>query len=260
MNETLKNLLDLTLTLGQPHRHYVIIGEGNTSTRIDADRFYVKASGHGMETITEAGFSAVHFAPILDLLDNPPATMTEQKAIMGDARVNPEKDAMPSVEVSFHAMLLHECQVNFIGHTHPIAVNRLMCSVHAETFASKRIFPDEVVLCGPESVMVPYADPGLPLAIVMREKVRAYMARFDEAPKVILLKNHGVIALGATPKEVLNITAMCVKAAEILSGAYAVGGPVFMDDADVMHIYKRPDEIYRRNMFVNESENKPDVS
>jgi rhamnose utilization protein RhaD (predicted bifunctional aldolase and dehydrogenase) len=148
--------------------------------------------------------------------------------------------------------LLHECGVKFIGHTHPVAINQIMCSNRAETFAQKRIFPDEVVLCGPESVFVPYADPGLPLAIIMREKVRDYIARFDEAPKVILLKNHGVIALGETPKEILNIMAMCVKAAQILSGAYALGEPVFMDNAEVMHIYKRPDEIYRRSLFVDQ--------
>lgn len=251
MTDLLETLRELTLTLGEPHRNYVIIGEGNTSTRIDDDAFYVKASGQQMGNITRDGFTAVHFPPILDLLDNPPDTMTKQKEIMAAARVNPDKDALPSVEVSFHAMLLHECGVQFIGHTHPITVNRLMCSEHAETFAKKRTFPDEVVLCGPESVFVPYVDPGLPLAIEMRTHVRNYMQRMGEAPKVILLANHGVIALGSTPTEVLNITAMCVKAAEILSGAYAIGEPVFMDEADVMHIYKRPDEIYRRKMFVD---------
>lgn len=252
MDEQVNQLLAMTHTLGKAHNEYVIIGEGNTSTRIDEDAFYVKASGHQMANITESGFTAVNFEPILNLLNHPPETQTEQKAIMAQARVNPDRDALPSVEVSFHAMLLHECGVKFIGHTHPIAVNQLMCSVHAETFAKKRTFPDEVVLCGPESVFVPYADPGLPLAIIMREKVREYMAHFDEAPKVILLKNHGMIALGETPNEVLNITAMCVKAAKILTGALAIGGAVFMDTADIMHIYKRPDEIYRRKMFVNQ--------
>lgn len=252
MSELLNTLVEMTLTLGQPHRNYVIIGEGNTSTRIDANSFYVKASGHQMETISPKGFTAVKFAPILDLLDNPPTTLSEQKKIMADARVNPEVDALPSVEVGFHAMLLHECDIAFVGHTHPIAVNRLMCSVHAETFAKKRTCPDEIVLCGPESVFIPYIDPGLPLAIVMRDKVRAYMDKYEEAPKVILLANHGVIALGQTPKEVLNITSMCVKAAEILVGAFAAGGPVFFDEETVMHIYKRPDEIYRRKMFVDE--------
>lgn len=254
MDDTLNKLLDMTRTLGEPHRQYVIIGEGNTSTRIDEESFYVKASGQQMESIAETGFTAVYFEPTLDLLNHPPETRSEQKARMAQARVKPEIDALPSVEVSFHAMLLHECGVQFVGHTHPIAVNQLMCSVHAETFAKKRIFPDEVVLCGPESVFVPYLDPGLPLAITMRDKVRDYMERFDEAPKVILLKNHGVIALGETPKEVLNITAMCVKAAQILVGALSIGGAVFMDEADVMHIYKRPDEIYRRKMFVNQND------
>lgn len=253
MNATdiLNELVDLTNTLGEPQRNFVIIGEGNTSARINEDSFYVKASGQQMETIQANGFTAVRFEPILDLLDNPPKLYSEQKEIMAAARVYPERDALPSVEVSFHGMLLHECGVKFIGHTHANAVNKILCSVHAETFAQKRIFPDEVVLCGPESVFLPYVDPGLPLAILMRDKVREYMARFDEAPKVILMQNHGFIALGETPREIINITAMCVKAADILAGALSVGGAVFMDEADVMHIYKRPDEIYRRNMFVN---------
>jgi rhamnose utilization protein RhaD (predicted bifunctional aldolase and dehydrogenase) len=246
----LDDLHTMTHTLGEPQRNYVIIGEGNSSVRIDADSFYVKSSGQQMGTMLATGFVAVHFEPILDLLDNLPATQTEQKARLAAARVDGDSPLMPSIEVGFHAMLLHECGVQYIGHTHPIAVNRLMCSNRANTFAANRIFPDEVVLCGPESVLVPYADPGLPLAIVMRRKIRRYMAKYDEAPKVILLENHGMIALGASPTEVLNITAMCVKAAEILSGTYAVGEPIFMSKDEIMHIYKRPDEIDRRKLFV----------
>jgi hypothetical protein len=52
---------------------------------------------------------------------------------------------------------------------------------------------------------------------------------------------------------VLNITAMCVKAAQIFTGAYAVGQPVFLSEAEIMHIYKRPDEQYRRVRFVTGS-------
>ncbi len=240
----------MTRALGEPHRDYVILGEGNTSCRIDNGSFYVKASGQQMVNIDESGFVAVHFDPILGLLDNPPTTQTEQKHTMKSAMVDAESTFMPSIEVSFHAMLLAECDVQFIGHTHPIAINQLLCSEHATTFAKHRIFPDEVVLCGPESVFVPYADPGLPLAILMREQVREYMEVYHEAPKVILLANHGLIALGNTPNEVLNVTSMCVKAGSILAGAFSVGRPVFMSREDVMHIYQRPDEIYRRNRLV----------
>ena len=76
------------------------------------------------------------------------------------------------------------------------------------------------------------------------------MDAHGEAPKVILLQNHGLIVLGMTVQEILNVTAMCVKAAGIFLGACTAGEPVFMSKADIMHICKRPDEIYRRALFV----------
>ena len=247
---SLDQLVEMTHFLGQPHLNYVIVGEGNTSQRIDDETFWIKASGQQMRTIEADGFVAVRFGPILDLLDHPPASRQQIQAIMNDARIKSDAAARSSVEVTFHAMLLTECQVQVIAHTHPTAVNRVLCSTRAEQFAQNRTFPDEVVLCGPQSVYVPYVDPGLPLAIAMRDHVRQYLTHFGEAPKVILLANHGLIALGQTHREALNITAMAVKAAEIFAGACMVGEPVFMSQSDIMHIYRRPDEIYRRQQFV----------
>lgn len=268
----------MTRALGEPAMDYVIIGEGNTSMRIDADSFYVKASGHQMHNIGEDGFVAVRLAPMLAMLDNPPRTLSEQKRITASAviprrsvsagqclREPTRPDASggtegglalsPSIEVSFHAMLLHDCGVSFIGHTHPTAINQIMCSEHASDFAAKRRFPDEVVLCGPQSALTPYADPGLPLAIVMRERVQQFMAAHGEAPKLILLENHGMIALGDSPAEILNITAMAVKAARIHLGALLTGAPAYLPDEEVWHLYRRPDEIYRRNLFVEDDGN-----
>ncbi|HEX2622603.1 MAG TPA: class II aldolase/adducin family protein [Phototrophicaceae bacterium] len=248
-SEILSPLVELTRTLGQPHLDYVIIGEGNTSCRIDDDSFWIKASGQQMNGISAEGFTAVRFTPILAMLDESPGDLAAQKQVMEAAKVDPAM-RLPSVEVSFHAMLLAETGVKYIGHTHPVAVNRLMCSTRAEQFAKNRMFPDEAVLCGPESVFVPYGDPGLPLALTIRDQTRAYLDQYGEAPKVILLANHGLITLGQTTAEILNITAMCVKAAHIFAGACAVGEPVFMSPEDIAHIYKRPDEIYRRKQFV----------
>lgn len=246
----LTSLHQLTRTIGQPHMEYVIIGEGNTSCRIDDDSFWIKASGQQMNNIGEEGFVAVRFAPILEMFEGTAGDLAAQKQIMQAAKLNPDAAGMPSVEVTFHAMLLAECGVRFIGHTHPIAVNRIMCSSRAQQFAANRLFPDEAVLCGPESAFVPYLDPGLPLALGTRDSARRYMDEYGEAPKVMLLANHGLIALGQTPAEILNITSMCVKAAHIFAGACAIGEPVFMSKADIQHIYKRPDEIYRRKQFV----------
>jgi rhamnose utilization protein RhaD (predicted bifunctional aldolase and dehydrogenase) len=250
MNEPLQQLISLTRTLGEPQRSYVIIGEGNTSYRVDDDTFWIKASGHGMENISEDGFVAVRIAPILALFETPDIDTDAMKQATKAAKTDSTSPVIPSIEVMFHAALLADCAARCIAHTHPVAVNQILCSSRAEQFAMNRIFPDEVVLCGPRSVFVPYSDPGLPLALAIRANVRAYMDEQGEAPKVILLQNHGLIALGQTPTEALNVTAMCVKAAHIFAGACAVGEPVFMSEADIYHIYRRPDEIYRRQRFV----------
>jgi rhamnose utilization protein RhaD (predicted bifunctional aldolase and dehydrogenase) len=243
-------LVEMTCALGQPPMEYVVVGEGNTSFRENDEVFWIKSSGQGMHGITNDGFVAVRFAPILDLLDHPLSDSAQMQSAIMAAKFDQTTPQRPSVEVTFHAMLLSECGVNYIGHTHPIAVNRLLCSTRAEQFAFNRLFPDEVVLCGPRSVFVPYLDPGLPLAHGIRQQVREYMDEFGEAPKVILLANHGLIVLGQSPAEILNVTAMCVKAAHIFAGACTVGEPVFMSQADIAHIYKRPDEIFRRARFV----------
>jgi len=246
----LSALVEMTRTIGQPEMNYVVVGEGNTSYRIDADSFWIKASGQGMNGISAAGFVAARFAPLLELLSDPTDDPhTAMGAAMELAKVDASVKVKPSVEVTFHAALLHDCGVRCIAHTHPLLVNQLMCSTRAEDFALKRLFPDQVVLCGPVSVFVPYADPGLPLALAIRERVRVYMDEYGEFPRTILLENHGLIALGQTPKDALNVTAMTVKAAGIFVGACAVGQPTFMTDTDIRHIYKRPDEIYRRNLF-----------
>ena len=263
MTNPLDSLIQMTRALGEPARDYVIIGEGNTSMRLDDESFLVKASGHQMRGIGAAGFVAVRFAPMLALLDDPPATLSEEKAITQSAVIHADSafppDASggtagglsPSVEASFHAMLLHECGLRYIGHTHPVAINQILCSEYGPDFAFQRRFPDEVVLCGPQSALVPYADPGLPLALAIREKTREYRQTYGEAPKLILLENHGMIALGETPAEILNITAMAVKAARIFLGALLTGRPTRLPDDEVRHLYQRPDEIYRRQLFVD---------
>ncbi|MDX2162114.1 MAG: class II aldolase/adducin family protein [bacterium] len=249
MTDLLSQLHELTRTLGTPAFDAVVIGEGNTSTRIDAESFWIKASGRQMSAITPGDFVAVRFAPILALIDQPDMPLAEQKAVMRAALTDPAMP-LPSVEVTFHAMLLSECAVNWIGHTHPTAVNGILCSTRAESFAKNRLFPDEVVMCGPESVFVPYIDPGTPLCRAIQDGVRAYTAQYETHPQVIHLANHGMIALGSTPAEIVNITAMTIKAARIFQGACSVGEPVFMRRADILHIARRPDEIYRRRQFV----------
>ncbi len=244
--DTLTRLLQLSHDLGREDRKLAILGEGNTSARVSDQTFLVKASGSNLGGLTAAGLTECRFDGLLPLLDAKKMSDAEIDEALLASRVD-AKAKKPSVEGIFHAYLLTLPGVNFVGHTHPVAVNQLLCSKFARTFAQRRTFPDEIVCCGVESVFVPYTDPGLKLAQAMRAAVVAYIKRLARPPRVILLESHGFIGLGATPEAVLAATLMGAKAAEIFSGAAAIAGrPKFLSAAQVARIAGRPDEHYRQ--------------
>ncbi|HUJ72350.1 MAG TPA: class II aldolase/adducin family protein, partial [Verrucomicrobiae bacterium] len=137
----------------------------------------------------------------------------------------------------------------FAGHTHAPNVNSLLCSPRAREFATKRVFPDEVVCCDVESVFVPYTDPGLPLAQAIRGRTQAFIKKHGRPPRVVLLENHGIITFGRTVEAVLAAMWMAEKAAQIWLGAATLGGPKFMTRRHVYRIAGRPDEEVRRKML-----------
>ena len=242
----LNRLLELSHQLGREDRGLAILGEGNASARASADTFLVKASGANLGGLGAAGVAECRFADLMPMIAGGAPDDARVEETLLRSRVDPSAPK-PSTEALFHAYLLTLPGVNFVGHTHPVGVNQVLCSRHARAFARRRMFPDEVVCCGVESVLVPYADPGVPLARAIRRAVVAYVRRLARPPRVILLENHGFIALGATVDAVLGTTLMGSKAAAIFAGAAAAAGtPRFLSPAQVRRIAERPDEHYRQ--------------
>ncbi len=252
MDDTLNQLITLSQHLGDPANDYVILGEGNTSARADDQSFWVKASGAALRSSSRDSFVRVRFDPVLEMLNGPELSDEEIRRRLAAAKADPAEPGHPSVETAFHAACLQLPGVRFIGHTHPTAVNMLTCSNAFEAMVQGRLFPDHVVMCGPASVLVPYTDPGLPLARAICQQVQAFVDTHGEAPKTIFLQNHGLIVLGATAQQVEKITAMTVKAARILHGTFAFGGPRFMSAGAVERIHTRPDEHYRQQVIDTE--------
>ncbi len=193
----------------------------------------------------------------LSILDAGDLSDGEVKQRLLDARVDPEtgrwpapnSDVRPSTETVFHAICLGMDDIAFVGHTHATAINALTCSkAFPEAFAG-RLFPDEIVMCGPAPVIVPYTDPGIPLAREIKRRIDAYQDAYGERPRVILMQNHGLVALGHSAEQVENITAMMVKTARVLLGTYTAGGPSFLTAENVGRIHTRPDEAYRRKLL-----------
>lgn len=245
---TLNQLLDLSHQLGREDRKLAILGEGNTSARISEDRFIVKASGSSLGTLQAGQVAKCRFDGLLPSLDAKKMSDAEVDDALLASRVS-AKSKKPSVEAMFHAWLLTLPGVDFVGHTHPVAINQILATKHTQAFATKRMCPDEIVCCGAEFVVVPYIDPGLKLSQAIRKAVTAFVKRTSRPPRVILLENHGMIALGASPAAVLAATLMAVKAAEVFIGAVNLGAPRFMTPATMKRIEGRPDEHYRRKML-----------
>jgi rhamnose utilization protein RhaD (predicted bifunctional aldolase and dehydrogenase) len=248
MNDKIQALLQLSHELGREDRQLALLGEGNTSVKLSPEHFAVKASGAHLGTLTEADVTTCDSARVLALLDRRQLADEDMVAGLMDSRVGGH-GRKPSIESLFHAWLLTLRDVNFVGHCHPLSVNQVMCSPRARDFAERRLFPDEVVCCGPLSVFIPYADPGLPLAREIAERTRAFIEKEGNVPRLILLQNHGLIALGATPQAVLAATFMATKAAAIFMGAAAMGGPNFLTPQHVDRIAGRPDEAYRQRQL-----------
>lgn len=242
---SIEQALGLAHELGAPALRMAILGEGNISVRLSEEAFAVKASGGNLATLAAAGMTACRFEGLLPLLDSAGMVDLAVDQELLDARVDPAA-LKPSVEALFHAWLLTLPGINFVGHVHAIAVNQVLCSPRAREFARHRMLPDEVVCCSTESVFVPYTDPGLALAQAIRRETSEFIERTGREPRVILLANHGIVAIGPTRQAVSAAIAMAEKCAQIFVGAAAMGGPHFLDSAQVQRIAGRPDEHYRR--------------
>jgi rhamnose utilization protein RhaD (predicted bifunctional aldolase and dehydrogenase) len=248
MNEQIAALLELSRELGREERRLAILAEGNTSARLSTKQFAVKASGASLATLSEAEVTVCDIEKVLALMEKKVLPDTKVEQALLDARV--ESDARrPSIEAMFHAWLLSLEGVAYVGHCHPVTANQVLCSPRARDFAERRMFPDEVVCCGAASVYVPYADPGLILAREIRDRTTTFMHEHGYVPRLIVLQNHGLIGLGATPAGVLACLLMADKAAAIFAGAAAMGGPTFLTPPQVERIRARPDEAYRQRQL-----------
>ena len=250
MSGIVMELVGLARSLGDPVADLAILAEGNVSAREDEESFFVKASGFSMRTIGPEGFVQVRFEPILTALAGGDLDDAGIRECLAESRTHRATPALPSVETFMHAFLLGLPDVRVIAHTHPTPLLSLLCLEGAEEIAGLRLFPDEIVCCGPASCYVPYVDPGLPLAQEIQRCVTEFIERHGEAPKTIWLENHGLICLGRNVRDAESASLMAVKAARVWLNALTTGRKLkTLTPAQVSRIHTRPDEHYRQRLL-----------
>lgn len=189
----IEDLIAISRKYGADPR-FVIAGGGNTSYK-DAERLWVKASGHALATIDEDGFA------VLDRkLLNPMArrhysadTTVREEQVKNDLYVACQtRDRRPSVETS-----LHNCMsFKFVVHLHPTLVNGMMCSQFAKAECAD-MFPD--------ALYIEYTDPGYTLFKKVFNRIKAYKEECGTEPQVIFLQNHGIFVGADTTAEIESI-------------------------------------------------------
>jgi rhamnose utilization protein RhaD (predicted bifunctional aldolase and dehydrogenase) len=244
MTDKLDELVEMSRSLGDPICDYVILGEGNTSADLGDGTFWVKASGAQLAYVDRDSFVRVRSQSVLAALGQDSLSDRQVSQLLRKASV--EGDRNPSIETFLHALCLQLEDVNFVGHTHPTSAVALLSSQRSRELFAGSLFPDQIVLLGKSYVLVPYCDPGMPLARAVHEGIQSFVERESQSPKLILMENHGVIALGTTATQVVNVTQMLDKTCRILAGTLGAGGPRFLTPEQVERIEQRPDERARR--------------
>ena len=179
-------------------------GGGNTSVKgrlktlagDEVAALFVKASGISMDTITPAGFVCLDQAYLKKL--RIVSSLTDE-AMAGEFRTRMLKpsDALPSIETLMHAFLDRTAVV----HTHPTAILTLAGRVGGEETL--------VAALGADIGVVPYVNSGLALGRAVADEYGR-----GKALQAIVVRHHGLITWGETPKQAYDRTIEMVSRAE----------------------------------------------
>lgn len=224
-------LIDLAHRLGNHPARLAIWNEGAVSARVPGGKFVVSAAGANLGRLDARGLVELDLPKVQKFIQQDDVNTEEFAAALMD------NDSAPvTADVFTFADLFAFEGIQFAAHTQPISVNQILCSPRARQFADRRNLPFEIIACGQASVLVPFSPPGLLLAKEIKRRIALWRDRFKIVPRLILIQNHGMITLGETVDEVMLLTEMTVKFAEIFLGAAMMGGPEFMKPNHVAQI------------------------
>lgn len=167
---------------------------GNVSFKTDTKTMLIKASGkriahmNDREGVVALSYQGVkeHFRKTLP--------HREDEKVSSDliaTAVDANASGRPSIETGFHTLLS-----NAVIHSHSAYVNIFACSTLFEKIVETLFLGSRIsYLC------ISYAQPGYYLTHLFLEKV----IRLSSAPRVIFMKNHGIVVSAPTLAEAIDL-------------------------------------------------------
>lgn len=223
--------MDLTQQLIEVANHYggdeeyCRAGGGNASVKLDGV-LHIKPSGVSLAKLAAEDLVPLRIDVLLDALtsdepvDGDPVRVATARALVRDT------GRRPSVEILFHALIPDA----LVLHLHPLVANALTCNTEAARLAAD--------LLGDDAVLVPYIDPGVPLARGVAAARDAYTARTGRpAPGITLLGNHGIIVSGNSADEIHERTERVTGAIRAAIDAAPRGGAAgVLDEVELCRV------------------------
>jgi ribulose-5-phosphate 4-epimerase/fuculose-1-phosphate aldolase len=229
INETLA----LGHSLGNHPARLILAEEGSLASRITDTRIAVTRRGAHLAEL--AAGDLVHFdlARLSDVIALEPVLPED----LAGAQLHADYGAEVHEDLTLFACLLAlDPTLRVAVHIHPVIVDQITASPRARQFADRRTVHNEVLALGSASLLVNYADPGIPLTREIQKKMILWRDRNKSVPRVILVQNHGVILLGSTSLGLLRSIDALLKYAELFAGASLLGGPVFLTPQAITQI------------------------
>jgi ribulose-5-phosphate 4-epimerase/fuculose-1-phosphate aldolase len=187
-------LVEISRYVGQRF-DLVQAGGGNSSVKINGD-LLVKASGFLLSDMKiDSGYSIVDNKSIIKILEDQSLLGVDknirEKLITERVNKATKSDSKASIEVFMHALFY-----KYTMHTHPLAVNAVLCSNNADNIVND-LFPN--------TLLIDYDTPGFSLAINLKRGYDKFLETSNTPPNVVFLKNHGLIVSADNTNDLLEI-------------------------------------------------------
>jgi L-fuculose-phosphate aldolase len=151
-------------------------------------------------------------------------------------------DLRPTCEISMHlGIYVERKDINAVIHTHPpITVGLISSGVKFRPF-----FPDYVAILGRDVPVIDYVPPA-------GEEIRKAVCKEIRKVNVVLLKNHGVVAVGESIKEAYTRSLIVEEAAKSIFVGILMGRLKYFNRKEIEQIEKLEAEDYRKALLKNQ--------
>lgn len=194
----------------------LVAGPGGNISARDGDFVFLSPSGYFLDEIKEEEWVKVNI---------------KTGEIYSDLR--------PTCEISMHlGIYLEREDVRAVFHTHPpITVGLISAGVKFKPF-----FPDYVAIIGENTPIIEYVVPA-------GEEIRKKVVKEIKKANVVLLKNHGIVSVGASIKEAYTRSLIVEEAAKSLFVGILSGKLKYFSKKEIEELENLEAEDYRKSLL-----------